>query len=177
MPNRRHDRHQDDGRRYGNTQISGSRGLLSNLYVQMKDQNMEDRFSDVLKEIPKVREDLGEPPLVTPSSQIVGTQAVFNIMTGERYKMVSKQTESHPQGRVRAGQIRPFNKAIQKKVLDGEELSTAERQIYLHRNSSTRRRSSETRRRQKRYCWHIYCSRSPQKRFSGSRSSDFRAAE
>ena len=69
-------------------------GMLSNLYVQMKDQNMEDRFSDVLKEIPKVREDLGEPPLVTPSSQIVGTQAVFNIMTGERYKMVSKQTKA-----------------------------------------------------------------------------------
>ena len=95
-------------------------GMLSNLYVQMKDQNMEDRFSDVLKEIPKVREDLGEPPLVTPSSQIVGTQAVFNIMTGERYKMVSKQTKAILKGEY-GRTIRPFNKAIQKKVLDGEE--------------------------------------------------------
>ena len=81
---------------------------------------MEDRFSDVLKEIPKVREDLGEPPLVTPSSQIVGTQAVFNIMTGDRYKMVSKQTKAILKGEY-GRTIRPFNKAIQKKVLDGEE--------------------------------------------------------
>ena len=58
-------------------------GMLSNLHMQMKEQNMEDRFDEVLREIPRVREDLGEPPLVTPSSQIVGTQAVFNIMTEE----------------------------------------------------------------------------------------------
>ena len=69
-------------------------GMLSNLYVQMKQQNMQNRFKEVMKEIPRVREDLGEPPLVTPSSQIVGTQAVFNVMTGERYKMVSKQTRA-----------------------------------------------------------------------------------
>ena len=123
----------------------------------------------------KVREDLGEPPLVTPSSQIVGTQAVFNIMTGERYKMVSKQTKAILKGEY-GRTIRPFNKAIQKKVLDGEEPIDC-RPADLLAPEFFNRRSSETRRRQKRYCWHIYCSRSPQKRFSGSRSSDFRAAE
>ena len=98
-------------------------GMLSNLYMQMKEQNMQERFDEVLKEIPKVREDLGEPPLVTPSSQIVGTQAVFNIMTGERYKMVSKQTKAILKGEY-GKTIRPFNKSVQKKVLGKEQAIT-----------------------------------------------------
>lgn len=102
-------------------QIPG--GMLSNLYMQMKEQNTQSRFKDVLKEIPKVREELGEPPLVTPSSQIVGTQAVFNVMTGERYKMVSKQTKAILKGEY-GKTIRPFSKAVQKKVLGNEECIT-----------------------------------------------------
>ena len=74
-------------------------GMLSNLISQLKEQNAEDRYMDVLKEIPKVRDDLGMPPLVTPSSQIVGTQAVLNVLFGERYGMLSKETKEILQGR------------------------------------------------------------------------------
>ena len=73
-------------------------GMLSNLVSQLKAQNAEDKFDDVLKEIPRVREDLGFPPLVTPSSQIVGTQAVLNVLMGERYKMISKETKGIVKG-------------------------------------------------------------------------------
>ena len=66
-------------------------GMLSNMVSQLKEQNAEDKYYDVLKEIPEVRKDLGEPPLVTPSSQIVGTQAVFNVLNGERYKTCTKE--------------------------------------------------------------------------------------
>ena len=66
-------------------------GMLSNMVSQLKEQNASDKYDDVLKEIPKVRKDFGEPPLVTPSSQIVGTQAVFNVLMGERYKMATDQ--------------------------------------------------------------------------------------
>ncbi len=66
-------------------------GMLSNLISQLKQLGAEDKFQEVLKEVPRVREDAGFPPLVTPSSQIVGTQAVFNVVTGERYKQVSKE--------------------------------------------------------------------------------------
>lgn len=100
-------------------QIPG--GMLSNLYVQMKEQNVQDRFEEVLKEIPKVREELGEPPLVTPSSQIVGTQAVFNVITGERYKMVSNQTKSVLKGQY-GKTVKPFNKDLQKKIVGTDHI-------------------------------------------------------
>ena len=70
-------------------------GMLSNLTSQLKEQGAEDRFYDVLEEVPRVRKDLGEPPLVTPSSQIVGTQAVFNVLMGERYKVATQETKRH----------------------------------------------------------------------------------
>ena len=73
-------------------------GMLSNLVSQLKQQNAEDKFEEVLKEIPRVREDLGWLPLVTPTSQIVGTQAVLNVLMGERYKMVSKETKGIVRG-------------------------------------------------------------------------------
>ena len=73
-------------------------GMLSNLVSQLKQQNAEDKFEEVLKEIPRVREDLGWLPLVTPTSQIVGTQAVLNVLMGERYKMVSKETKGVVKG-------------------------------------------------------------------------------
>ena len=95
-------------------------GMLSNMVSQLKEQNAEDRYYDVLKEIPQVRKDLGEPPLVTPSSQIVGTQAVFNVLMGERYKMATKETKAVLRGEY--GQtVKPMNQEIIDKVIPGEE--------------------------------------------------------
>ncbi len=95
-------------------------GMLSNLVSQLKDQHAEDKFYDVLNEIPKVREDMGMPPLVTPSSQIVGTQAVMNVIFGERYKVATKETKALLHGEY--GQtVRPFNKEVQKKVIGDAE--------------------------------------------------------
>ena len=68
-------------------------GMLSNLVSQLKEAGAEDKYRDVLEEIPRVRKDYGEPPLVTPSSQIVGTQAVLNVLQGERYKMITKESK------------------------------------------------------------------------------------
>ena len=91
-------------------------GMLSNLTSQLKEQNAEDKYYDVLEEVPKVRKDLGEPPLVTPSSQIVGTQAVFNVLMGERYKMATKETKDVLSGKYGAT-VKPFNEEVRKKVL------------------------------------------------------------
>jgi len=74
-------------------------GMISNLYTQMREQGALNRIEDVLLEIPRVREDLGYPPLVTPTSQIVGTQAVLNVLTGERYKTISNEVKLYLQGR------------------------------------------------------------------------------
>ncbi|HOO27551.1 MAG TPA: oxaloacetate decarboxylase subunit alpha, partial [Lachnospiraceae bacterium] len=77
----------------------------------------------VLEEVPRVRKDLGEPPLVTPSSQIVGTQAVFNVLMGERYKMATKETKAVLRGEY--GQtVKPMNPEIIEKVIPGEERIT-----------------------------------------------------
>ncbi|HBH12353.1 MAG: Conserved carboxylase region [Clostridiales bacterium 38_11] len=73
-------------------------GMLSNLVSQLKSLNAENKFEEVLREIPKVREDLGFPPLVTPLSQMVGTQAVFNVITGSRYKMVPNEIKRYVKG-------------------------------------------------------------------------------
>ncbi len=98
-------------------------GMLSNMVSQLKEQNAEDRFEEVLKEIPRVRKDLGEPPLVTPSSQIVGTQAVLNVLMGERYKVAPKETKGILLGQY--GQtVKPFNPEVVDKVL-GEEKDKA----------------------------------------------------
>ena len=98
-------------------------GMLSNMVSQLKEQNAEDKDYDVLKEIPKVRKDLGEPPLVTPSSQIVGTQAVFNVLMGERYKMATKETKAVLRGEY--GQtIKPMSQEVIDKVIPGEKRIT-----------------------------------------------------
>ena len=94
-------------------------GMLSNLTNQLKNLNAEDKFYEVLEEVPKVREDMGEPPLVTPSSQIVGTQAVMNVLTGERYKVVPAETKDMFLGRYGKSTL-PFNAEIQKKVIGNE---------------------------------------------------------
>lgn len=91
-------------------------GMLSNLVSQLKDAGAEDKYQAVLEEIPRVRKDYGEPPLVTPSSQIVGTQAVLNVLQGERYKMITKESK-----KVLAGEfgqtVKPFNQEVQKKAI------------------------------------------------------------
>ncbi|KZN14940.1 sodium-extruding oxaloacetate decarboxylase subunit alpha [Marinomonas sp. TW1] len=95
-------------------------GMLTNMESQLKEQGAADKFDDVLKEIPKVREDLGLIPLVTPTSQIVGTQAVLNVLTGERYKSISKETAGILKGEYGAAPAE-FNKELQQRVLDGAE--------------------------------------------------------
>jgi oxaloacetate decarboxylase alpha subunit len=98
-------------------------GMLTNMEGQLKEQNAADRFDEVLAEIPKVREDLGFIPLVTPTSQIVGTQAVLNVLTGERYKSISKETAAILKGEYGSAPA-PFNKELQERVLDGKEAIT-----------------------------------------------------
>ena len=97
-------------------------GMLSNLISQLKDQNAEDKYMDVLREIPRVRNDLGMPPLVTPSSQIVGTQAVLNVLAGERYAMLSKETRELLLGKYGATTL-PIDPELLKKV-DADEIIT-----------------------------------------------------
>ncbi len=93
-------------------------GMLTNLESQLVLQNADDRFDEVLAEIPKVREDLGFIPLVTPTSQIVGTQAVFNVLAGERYRTVTKETAGILKGEYGATPA-PVNSELQVKVLEG----------------------------------------------------------
>jgi oxaloacetate decarboxylase alpha subunit len=95
-------------------------GMLTNMESQLRQQGAEDRLDDVLSEIPRVREDLGFIPLVTPTSQIVGTQAVLNVMTGERYKSISKETQGILKGEYGATPA-PVNKDLQAEVLDENE--------------------------------------------------------
>ncbi len=98
-------------------------GMLSNLISQLKEQGKEDKYDEVLEEVPRVRKDLGEPPLVTPSSQIVGTQAVFNVLMGERYKVATKETKDILLGKY--GQtVKPFNPDVVAKVL-GDDAKNA----------------------------------------------------
>ena len=95
-------------------------GMLSNLTSQLKDLGAEDKYYEVLEEVPRVRQDLGECPLVTPSSQIVGTQAVMNVIQGERYKMVPQQTKDVLSGKYGAT-VKPFNPEVQKKCIGDVE--------------------------------------------------------
>ena len=96
-------------------------GMLTNMEGQLREQGAEDRIDEVLAEIPRVREDLGFIPLVTPTSQIVGTQAVLNVLTGERYKSITKETSGVLRGEYGATPA-PMNAELQARVLDeGEE--------------------------------------------------------
>ena len=95
-------------------------GMLTNLESQLREQNAQDRLDEVLAEIPKVREELGFIPLVTPTSQIVGTQAVINVLTGERYKSVTKETAGVLAGEYGATPA-PLDAALQQRVLEGAE--------------------------------------------------------
>jgi len=103
------------------SQIPG--GMLTNMESQLKEQGAADKFDEVMLEIPRVRKDLGFIPLVTPTSQIVGSQAVINVMNGERYKNITKETAGVLKGEYGATPA-PVNKALQDKVLNGAEAIT-----------------------------------------------------
>lgn len=98
-------------------------GMLSNLVSQLKQSNAVEKYDEVLKEIPRVREEFGFPPLVTPTSQIVGTQAVLNVVTGERYKMVPKESKALVKGEYGKTPA-PIPGEIKKKILGEEEQIT-----------------------------------------------------
>ncbi len=98
-------------------------GMLSNLLSQLKQANAEDKYYDVLAEVPRVREDFGYPPLVTPTSQIVGTQAVLNVLAGERYKMVPKESKGLLRGEY--GKLpAPVNEEVRKKAIGNDTVIT-----------------------------------------------------
>ena len=99
-------------------------GMLSNLVSQLKQQGKEDKLEEVLKEVPRVREDLGYPPLVTPTSQIVGTQAVLNVIMGERYKMVSKETKGIVKGEYGRTPVE-IKEEFRKKIIGDEQPITS----------------------------------------------------
>lgn len=96
-------------------------GMLSNLVSQLKSQGKEELYDEVLKEVPRVREDFGYPPLVTPMSQMVGTQAVFNVILGERYKMVSTEAKNYIKGLYGKTAV-DISKEIREKVIGDEEI-------------------------------------------------------
>lgn len=98
-------------------------GMLSNLVSQLNSQGALDRFDEVLEEVPKVREDLGYPPLVTPMSQMVGTTAVFNVLLGERYKMIPKEAKNYVKGLYGKPAV-PIKEEIRKKIIGDEEVFT-----------------------------------------------------
>ena len=102
-------------------QIPG--GMLSNLISQLQSQNAEDQLTEVLEEVPRVRKDLGEPPLVTPSSQIIGTQAVMNVLFGKRYQVSTEQTKDLVRGKY-GKTIRPMNPEVVKKIIGNEKRIT-----------------------------------------------------
>ena len=98
-------------------------GMLSNLMSQLKAQGAMDKYDEVLKEVPKVRKDMGYPPLVTPLSQMVGTQAVMNVITGERYKMVPKEIKEYLHGNYGAAPA-PVDETIKKQIIGDDEVIT-----------------------------------------------------
>ena len=98
-------------------------GMLSNLISQLHQAGKDDKLQEVLEEVPRVRKDFGEPPLVTPSSQIVGTQAVMNVIAGERYKMVPKESYKLVAGEF-GKTVKPMNPEVVEKVLKGEKQMT-----------------------------------------------------
>ena len=98
-------------------------GMLSNLMSQLKAQGAMDKYDEVLKEVPRVRKDMGYPPLVTPLSQMVGTQAVMNVITGERYKMVPKEIKDYLHGNYGAAPA-PVDEEIKKQIIGDDEVIT-----------------------------------------------------
>ena len=105
-------------------------GMLSNLMFQLKQQGMSDRFNEVLEEVPNIRKDLGYPPLVTPMSQMVGTQAVFNVMLKERYKMVPNEIKDYVLGRYGNPPV-PIDESVKTIVLKNHVYEDASVKSYM----------------------------------------------
>ena len=114
-------------------------GMLSNMESQLKEQGAYDRYEEVLKEVPRVREDLGFIPLVTPTSQIVGTQAVMNVLAGERYKILTRETEDIIRGMYGATPA-PVNPDLIKQVLGDEAVITCRPADLIEPELETHRR-------------------------------------
>ncbi len=123
-------------------QIPG--GMLSNFVSQLKNQNALDRYEDVLKEVPRVRKDLGYPPLVTPTSQIVGIQAVMNVMNGERYGNVTKEVKDYIKG-FYGRPPAPINEEVAHKIIGDEERITVRPADLLEPQLEQCRREAEER--------------------------------
>ena len=98
-------------------------GMLSNFLSQLKMQKAEHKYEDVLREIPRVRADLGYPPLVTPLSQMVGTQAIFNILTGQRYKLIPNEIKNYVRGLYGKSPV-PISDEIKNTIIGAEEVFT-----------------------------------------------------
>ncbi|MGP6147746.1 oxaloacetate decarboxylase subunit alpha, partial [Jeotgalibaca sp. A122] len=98
-------------------------GMLSNLLSQLKDAKQEDKYEKVLREVPVVRAELGYPPLVTPLSQMVGTQAVMNVLSGERYKMIPKEIKDYVKG-LYGQPPAPISEEMTEKIIGNEEVLT-----------------------------------------------------
>ena len=98
-------------------------GMLSNLINQLKQQGASEKLDDVLKEVPNVRKDLGYPPLVTPLSQMVGTQAVLNVLSGERYKMVPKEIKDYLHGKYGKSPA-PVDEEVRRKIIGDDPVIT-----------------------------------------------------
>ena len=98
-------------------------GMLSNLLSQLTEQGLQDKYEEVLAEVPKVRRDLGFPPLVTPLSQMVGTQSLMNVISGERYKLIPNEIKEYVKG-MYGKPPAPISEEIQKKIIGDEETIT-----------------------------------------------------
>lgn len=98
-------------------------GMLSNLVSQLKQSNALDKYEDVLKEVPRVREEMGYPPLVTPTSQIIGTQAVLNVVMGERYKMIPKEIKAYVKGMYGRPPVEISKEIVEKCIGDDEQIT------------------------------------------------------
>ena len=101
------------------SQVPG--GMISNLASQLKDQGAIDRFDEVIAEVPRVRQDMGFPPLVTPTSQIVGTQATLNVLTGERYKVITNETKNYLKG-MYGKPVAAINEEVRRKAVGSEKI-------------------------------------------------------
>jgi len=124
-----------------NYQVPG--GMLSNLVSQLKEQNALDRFEDVLKEMPKVREEMGYPPLVTPASQIIVAQSVLNVITGERYKIISKEIKDYVRGHY-GKPPSPIKAEIISKIINDEKPITVRPADLLEPEFELRKKEAES---------------------------------
>ena len=118
-------------------------GMLSNMYSQLTQAGATDKYEEVLKEVPKVRADLGYPPLVTPMSQMVGTQATMNVLTGQRYKVVSNEVKSYLLGSYGQSPV-PIQEKLQKEAsLVTKKSSVTDQPTTCHQNSKHSKQNLE----------------------------------